>query len=92
MTPSDEPEAKPLATDPLAGIKALLDEREACEVRVKQINVELQKARGLIDARTLGVPRKPRIASSNGNGGAGSTGTVPFTMADDDTTLPPAAA
>lgn len=51
--------------DPLAGIKALLDEREKCEERVKQINVELQKARGLIDGRTLGAPRKPRVV---GNG------------------------
>lgn len=79
-------------TDHLAGIKALLEERDACEARIKQINIELQKVRGMIDARTLGAPRKPRISSSNGNGGAGSTGTVPFTMADDDTTLPPEAA
>ena len=49
--------------DPLAGIKALLDERAACEERVKAINIELQKARGMIDARTLGAPRKPRIAA-----------------------------
>lgn len=67
MTPSDEPEAKPLATDPFAGIKALLDEREACEVRVKQINVELQKARGMIDGRTLGAPRKPRLTVADDN-------------------------
>lgn len=54
-------------TDPLAGIKALLEEREACEQRVKQINVEPQKARGLIDARTLGTPRKPRLTVADDN-------------------------
>ena len=56
-------ELMPEVTDPLAGIKALLDERATCEARITEINVALQKARGLIDARTLGTPRKPRIAA-----------------------------
>ena len=51
-------------TDHLAGIKALIDERSACATRIKAINVELQRARSLIDARTLGAPRKPRLAAS----------------------------
>lgn len=49
----------------IAGIQALLDDREACEARISEINSALQKARGLIDARTIGVQRKPRIAATD---------------------------
>lgn len=49
----------------LAGIQALLDEREACEARISEINSALQKTRSLIDARTIGVQRKPHVVTTD---------------------------
>lgn len=52
-----------------ARIKQINIERAGFDTRSKQINVQLQKARGMIDGRTLGVPkpRKPRAAAASDN-------------------------
>lgn len=51
--------------DAKTGIKALLDARAYHEDCVKACNIALQEVRGMIDGRTIGVPRKPRVAAAS---------------------------
>lgn len=51
------------ATDPIAAVQTLLDERAACEERIKQINILLHEVRRKIDMRTV-EPRRLRAVKT----------------------------